>query len=80
MPSISISQPDTWPRWPMLPLTRKDGNRVELGLLIDGEDGKAIVYKVNMFNVILDPDLLLDCPKVIYRSVEDILYDRWEIT
>lgn len=77
-----MSNPDTWPCWPYLPVKRKDNSleKGNLGFLLadqDFADGKFVIWHLYMFKVKReDYDT---AKKLEYSSIDDILKDGWII-
>lgn len=46
-----ILHTDEWPRWPILPLVRRDGTKPEVAVLIDTHKGALLYEGVNMFSL-----------------------------
>ena len=74
-----MQNPDSWPRWPFLPLIRRTkGLRPfgEEGLLYDDNVNKFTVYFANLFML---PENLAAFASKTYESYEAILADGWEV-
>lgn len=74
-----MQNPDSWPRWPFLPLIRRTkGLRPfgEEGLLYDDGANTFTVYFANLFML---PQNLESCTSKAYESYEAILADGWEV-
>ena len=74
-----MQQPDTWPRWPFLPLIRRTKGLKpfgEEGLLYDDGEHKFTVYFANLFML---PQNLATCASKTYESYEAIVADGWEV-
>lgn len=72
-----ILKPDMWPRWPFLPVKRKDGDNMwpEMGLLTDGDpDQQFRVYVTNLYK----PDFE-NCDSYKYETVRELLDDGWRV-
>lgn len=70
-----ITDPDSWPCWPVLPLKRKNNSLEDknLGILLAG---KLTVYHVYMFDI---PQDLSKEPKTKYNHVDELLADGWRV-
>ena len=74
-----MQSPDTWPRWPFLPLIRRNKAPNPFGvegLLYDDSANKFTVYYANLFML---PQNLAACASKTYESYEAILADGWEV-
>jgi hypothetical protein len=82
-----IRQYDTWPRWPFLPLKRKNHNLKDknLGVLLATQEhadavkgsGKFRVYHVYMFQPPKGKAEWDAAPRTEYDTVEAMLADGW---
>jgi hypothetical protein len=74
-----MQHPETWPRWPFLPLIRHTKGLKpfgEEGLLYDDRANQFTVYFANLY---LLPKNLAACASKAYLSYEAILADGWEV-
>lgn len=71
-----INSPELWPLWPILAMKRyhkdKPGEFPETGVIFDGEPTTVLVGCIGLTEF-THPE----CEKVTYRTVEDLLADRW---
>ena len=68
-----MAEPDRWPRWPYLPLTRG----AELGLMTAIISHRTTVFLQNLFMLPERAADFLDGPKIVYASFEEIVQDGW---
>lgn len=78
-----MKSPGSWPRWPVLPLKRRDRaeSGPEMGILaVRGLDEKPepIVYRTNMFEA-TSWEKLDENPKYTYESFEALQADGWVV-
>lgn len=68
---------DNWPRYPILPIKRKNNDIGFWDCAILFADGRPIVYHCNMFQL-ADKTLTLEsCKKNTYDSFEALVADGW---
>jgi hypothetical protein len=66
---------DKWPRWPMLPLKKRDDSKI-CGFLLG--TGYPVVYLKNIYGL-KQGDTIENLPKQEYDSLQAILDDGWVI-
>jgi hypothetical protein len=81
---LFLTSPCLWPDWPFLPVVRRrKGRAPELGVVIDlwravGLPGySATVFVANRFELPKTVPALLDLPKCVYDSAEELTADGW---
>ncbi len=81
-----ILDPDSWTRWPILPMKRKIKG-LECGVMFHSEaheyaiagKGKFIVYIANLFMLPKDAEGWAQLVKHEYDTIEALLADGWEV-
>jgi hypothetical protein len=83
---VVIANPRLWRTWPFLPVVRAPpGGEKELGVLYDarhvsGQYGySATVFLANLFMLPRTERALLDMPRCVYDTFEELLADGWTI-
>ena len=78
--------PSQWPQWPYLPVVRrKAGDETELGVLYDfaqtsGRTGySATVFLSNMFFLPDTEEKLLEVPKEVFDTFEEMSAAGWTV-
>ena len=80
-----LTSPARWPLWPFLPVVRRRGDGLDLGVLFDagralGRTGySATVFRVNLFLVPRHLDALLALPKETFDTAEEVLAAGWRV-
>lgn len=70
-----MEKPNQWPRWPYLPVTRKNGNGFpEVGVILDSPTAPNRVYLTNLFARPIDLSKWVD-----YQNPTSIFLDGWRI-
>ena len=70
----TMTDPNTWVAWPLLPLKRRTAHESQIGLLLDQDEDRWTVYLTNLFA----PDLA-NCERLTYDSPESILSAGWRV-
>ena len=80
-----VTTPALWPAWPFLPLVRRTGGGEELGVRFDARGlfglygHSATVYLTNLFELPLVLDILLDLPREVYDTAEELVRAGWRV-
>lgn len=79
-----MKNPDTWWRWPILPMKKieKEEDRPKLGFML--ATGRPIVYTRNMYDlkdigVKTVKEIMEKAPNKEYTGFEEILDDGWQV-
>ena len=80
-----LTCPTRWPLWPFLPVVRRGGNGLDLGVLFDA--GRALdvtgysatVFRVNLFLIPRHLEALLALPKETFDTAEEVLAAGWRV-
>lgn len=76
-----IERPDQWPRWPWLPLKRKNSELADknLGVLIANGAKDYTVYHVNLFDLPMPIERFKASPRTTYLTLDALLADGWRV-
>jgi hypothetical protein len=80
-----VTSPSLWPSWPFLPVIRRGGGCEELGVLFDARGAldltgySATVFRTNLFELPARLTDLLDGPKDVFDSSEELLLAGWRV-
>lgn len=73
---LMMTTPDQWPQWPFLPLKRRGETKAGLLYGDPRDDGRIIVYIVNMFSPMLD---LKAADQIEYVDAQAAVDDGWRV-
>jgi hypothetical protein len=82
---LFVTSPQLWPEWPFLALARRCDGTVELGVLFDARAAlnltgySATVFRANLFQLPATLAALLDGPKEVFDSSEELLQAGWYV-
>jgi hypothetical protein len=82
---LFLTHPRLWPAWPYLPVVRRRAGREELGVLFDfrGTTGwtgySAAVFLINLFLAPADERRLLELPREVYDTADEVVAAGWDI-
>src|SRR4051812_45687713 len=81
---LYFREPRLWRIWPFLPLNPKTAEQLDLGVLYDarrmsGVYGySATVFQANFF-CLPAPDALLDLPKEVFDTADEVYAAGWRV-
>jgi len=73
-----LKDPNSWPRWPFLPLVRRNGQKPDYAVLAESKEFPFTLFIVNVFDTEALKNLR-DAEQLAYRSFEDIVKDGWVV-
>ena len=82
---LFVTTPVLWPAWPFLPVIRRTGGTIELGLMFDargvcGLTGySATVFRCCLFDLPPTVAAFLALPKDVSDSGEELLARGWRV-
>ena len=80
-----MSRPDLWPTWPYLAVVRRLSGEEEYGVLCDlfratGKTGyRATVFESNLFLLPPSEVVLLNLPKHVYDTLDEVFEAGWRV-
>lgn len=82
---LVLTTPAAWPAWPFLPVARRTGDALELGVLFDalracGLAGySATVFFCNLFTLPPTFAAFLALPKEVFDTADEVLEAGWRV-
>ena len=82
---LFVTTPVLWPAWPFLPVIRRTGGTIELGLMFDargvcGLTGhSATVFRTCLFALPPALDQFLALPKEVFDCGEEVVRAGWRV-
>ena len=73
-----LKDPNTWPRWPVLPMKRLDDTEA-VGVVVAVSGYEYTLFKTNMYLVPNTVEELLKLDKEQFKSAEDVLAAGWVV-
>ena len=82
---LFVASPALWPAWPFLALVRHRDGQKELGVLFDARGAlnltgfSSTVFLANLYDLPATLVALLDGPKEVFDSSEELLQAGWRV-
>lgn len=76
-----LTQTIRWHSWPFCPVKKAGvpGEFPQVASCYDGDNGKKIVYLVNLLSLAKKEVLLKDVEKIEYANAYDMVQDGWRV-
>jgi hypothetical protein len=80
-----LTTPALWPTWPFLPMVRRSGEKLELGLVFDARGAagltgyRATVFHCSLFTLPARFEEFLNLPREVFDSTDELVASGWEV-
>lgn len=72
-----MSNPKTWPNWPLLPVKRETANGYEVGVIAAIKGQLTWVYLCNFWGLVAKSESMKDARILKYNSLDELLAAGW---